>query len=243
MITMEKNKIIRIVELKNKSRKGTYLYIHDKIKNKRSYIKINNDETPLDFYIEYAKINKSKIKNKKQFKKQFLKNINEAITKPKKHKQFIKQHNIKIQKYKKINKIIKKGQIRKKYRITEIQQNPQKIYKEILSPLVLDKQLLNIITKEENVQKYKYRLYYTSEFEGYELKTKEKKRIGTINDFNKTLNEIITKYQKHIKEKMIIPSGYIPKLKNKLNYIKGQQNIGDSLIQQWNIIIEFTKNK
>lgn len=182
---------ISIVELNNKSRKGTYLYIKAP-KIRGAYYKFSEDDT-IDPYIEYYK---DRYVGKKSKAKGTIKKYRDTY-KAKILGQKIKRTPIsqKADRYlKKIKKrptlesqvekgigqaIIRDGRTAGQHHIRQATQN-------LLRKLVLDKKLLEIISTEENMKKIKHRLEHRLIFIGA-----DKKIIGKSAVFRKTTTEVI----------------------------------------------------
>lgn len=194
------NKKIGLISLNNKSRKGTYVYVKEKGK-KIAYYKYDPD-VPLDIYQEYY--TNTQIKKKKNTpslhatKKAFKQKLRGEKTTRKGRTRAIRsaeQYIGKIKRKGTINQAIKKGStyIKIDSHITTGQLKEQK--KKLLSPLVLDKDLLEILITEENLKKIKYRLEYR-----ISLKNRQGETIATTETFDKLPEETITRINEAIKD-------------------------------------------
>jgi hypothetical protein len=135
---------IKFKNLNNKSRKGLYLLIKDKSKSR--YYKFD-EKKGLDFYTNYFNKNKS---NRINFKK-YEQNYDESKQIPKKSKSKHSLEDIEAG----INTIIIKN-------VHNVSQNDINLkIKELFSKSIKDKELLNLIVQESNIEKVKKRLSYT----------------------------------------------------------------------------------
>lgn len=172
---------IRLVELKNKSRLGTYVYI--KAEGERGRYYKYNQFTKIDKLKEYYKNRFLKKQEKKQAKEKADKYVE------------------KIKKQPDINKLIKKG-ISTSTIINGLKATRKEIdnaKKELLHELVIDKGILETLTKEENLKKIKKRLEYRLTF-----KDKNGDTIGTAGTFNKTPEQVIRELKKITKTEELI---------------------------------------
>lgn len=149
---------IKFVELNNKSRKGLYVYVKGTGK-RGAYYKYRKEST-LDAYKEYY--------NRRDKKERIETYLTEFKHREKRRKvrtalsgktdRYIK----KIKKRGTISKVIKGGIVG--ITISNVQKiTKREIFektKKMLEPLVLDKEILELIAKEENMQKIKHRLEY-----------------------------------------------------------------------------------
>lgn len=190
-----KNIKSKIVLLNNKTRKGQYVYIKEPKKPARYYKYIPS--ISINEYKEYymAKKDKTKI----------------AINpKRKKHKKI-------QQKTYNLNKSIGSG-INKVYIKNIKEQNNYKIkkaYKDLLNPLVADKEILQIITQDTNINKIKHRF----EYKVWYINDKGDK-IGIANKIGTTIKEIQKDHKKIIKGESITDGslGKIRELMKKKGY-------------------------
>lgn len=139
---------IKIVELNNKSRKGTHIYIKQKGKPARYYKYDGGTIDPYKLYYEDT--------NKKTKKGTLKTYKNRQIKKTKKGKWTLAKP---LTIGKTIKKGIKKTTIKDLHNTARPQE--EKKIKQLLKPLVYDTDILKIITEEENMKKlvtrYEYR--------------------------------------------------------------------------------------
>jgi hypothetical protein len=163
---------IALRDYDNKSRKGRHVIVKNE-KGRRKIFKY----TGLDpkSLTEYYKGFKGGIRNKK-----YGTRVPEGKTDSERY------YN-QVGKAPRIDSVIRKGKTS-----TEINNiktlnigNIKKTYKNLLGGLVLDDELLNIITDEGNVQKYKHRLSYSIELKGVEEDDKVE-----IKAFDRTILEL-----------------------------------------------------
>lgn len=250
---------IKIVNLNNKSRKGLHVRIKDQQAKRYTYYKIqdvHNDR--IEYYIERYKLakNKPKLARSKKFQKEAIDifKIKESKIRRKKRKYFEKTYKTKIKRLPKIGVKITKGKVTKKYSIDQLQRNPTKVYKDLLSPLILDKRLLNATI--ENIHKLgiKNLFEYQTHLQGHILDPKDKSiyegRLGIIQDVNKTIHEYIEKYTKKFKtEQTYYRSDFIETDEKKkfLGYQWAKETPTQSMnryyVKKWDIIISFTKTR
>lgn len=161
---------IKLTTLNNKSRKGVYVYIKKQKAHARYY---KYKGTPGEF---------------QAYKKQFTT----------KKRQTAKKYLTRIRKRPTIQKTIKKGitttTIQNATNANNTTINNAK--KRLLQKLILDKKLLNIITKDENFNKIKDRLEYR-----ITAKDQNNKTSLTTNTFNKTIQEVINQTKKDLLNK------------------------------------------
>lgn len=222
---------IKIVDLNNKSRKGTYIYIRDPKTGKSGYYKYDGTtfiDAYVDYFVENRKLAK-KAKFKRINKRKFIKSIGEIMEdKASKYtKKFVKRYKLRTKKYKKIGKLFRKGAIQVAYPFTKIERDKKNVYKQLLEPLVLDKGLLRIIIK--NAKKFKFRLYYRTKVFAINQDTGKEEQIGYIEDYNKTIEEYIGKYKESFRKGQYIGSQYIKRQKPALKYITGRQTANGKL--------------
>lgn len=162
--------VIKKVKLNNKSRKGDYIYIHEPGK-KASYYKAKKGVDLDSYMLAYE----GKVRSKRSGVK-----VKEKV-RP------VDLYLKKIKTGKRIDDFISKG-------ITEVSVNNLKfvgkakgheIYKKLLSPLVDDEDLLNILALDENINKIKHRI----EARVHLVSKDERVDIG-LRVFNKTLLDI-----------------------------------------------------
>lgn len=213
---------IRLTNLNNKSRQGLYIYIKSKGQRGRYYK--YKEETTIDSLKQYYEDTYIK-KQKKGSLQQYIKTYEQAIRKektkqPNKLRKQADTYLKKIKKLPKIRNALKKGITNTYFKdaltTTNTLINNRK--KDLLKNIVIDKELLNIITTTENMKKITNRLEYRIKF-----KDKENKTIGETNTFNKTPEQVINEIKKiSIKGEEILRK-QTPKLKEKLQNLKGYQ--------------------
>lgn len=178
--------VIKIVELNNKSRKGTYIYIKEK--GKAKYYKYEED-IPIDAYLIQARSGKKTTKGLMQ------KYAKVETRQGKELQQYIEQ----IRRRGSLQKQIKKGMgqvtIKNVEKATQATINRAK--RKLLQHLILDKQLLDIITQDHNLDKLKERFEYR-----IKVKDKEGKTLVTGNKFNQTIKQTIQEINTGIKKGM-----------------------------------------
>lgn len=196
---------IRLVQLNNKSRQGTYIYIKSKGKPSR-YYKLKED-TPIDVYAEFYK-NKYEQKNTKTLKEIKTKYQKQNQNTEKKYKQ-------KIQARPSINKIIKKGiGTGTIQNILESEnQELNKAKKQTLQNLVLDQQLLQLLITRENYKKIKNRIECR-----ISMKNNKNETLATFSTFNKEPEEIIHNLKTKFKQNETIDPHSKSQAINKLKF-------------------------
>jgi hypothetical protein len=193
---------VKILQLNNKSRKGTYVYIKGEKKQPSRYYKFD-DDTPIDAYVEFYKDRYTKQRKVKgtvyEYKKAY------SQTEKPKRKKGVRKSKLMSQadRYKK--KISKRpsvqGAIKKGIGEAEIL-NPHKsenqdiirAKRKLLEKLVLDDDLLDLVISQENFKKIKSRVEYRVTF-----KDKEGDIIGTASLFNKNPEEAVERIKKATK--------------------------------------------
>lgn len=216
----EHSKIARLIERNNKARKGLYIGIQEPGHPYREY-KITPTMTPHLAY-EY-------------YKKKYL--IKDATLAPR-----FNTYQKQISQQKSLTRQIRKGITQTI--ITDALNTPptdaHKITKKLLQKLVKDDDLLNIISKDENMQKIQTRLTYNIDLMDKDGKTK----IAHITSFGqktvmKTLIELhdILRVGEEIK-------GHSPTIKMKLEE-KGYnyQHLHDGQLKNVQITVKFIKGK
>ena len=194
-MVIKKEIIIKKKTLNNKTRKGDYYYIKRK-GGKPAYYKIKQGISIDNYLLAYD----GKVKIKKKGVVRFGKESPAD--------KYLKKTGLK--KYK-IDKLISKG-------ITETSlnnigslniTNAHSAYKRMLSPLVKDKELINILSLDENVRKFKHRIQTNIVLESndgkveIELKTFNKTLIDVRSDFRNIISKegVFEKDLKNIREK------------------------------------------
>lgn len=230
---------IKIINLNNKTRKGTYIYLKEKNYPARYYEYKAGDI--IDSYKEHY-INTYILKNKKATIKQYKQAYTQATQTGQKH-ELINQ-----QAYKYIEQLKNKPSVQKAIKTgitTTIIKNAQnagntqlkKAKTELLEPLVLDKQLLKLLIKDENFNKLKHRLEYQILGKG---KNGEKRISAT--KFNTEPETIIEELKKTIKQnEETNMSNYIKKLE--LNAWKNMEKGQNGQINTIDLKIIFRKGK
>lgn len=164
-----KKEKIDIRDLNNKSRKGRYVYI--KIGNNRgSYYKYD-ENIPIDAYVNYYKdkyIKKVKTTSVRRYTKAYAGKL-EGV-RFKKRTRPIRQAEQYIQKLKRtrpqLHEALKTGITTTKIKDirTATDNMIQHAKKQLMRPIVLDTQLLDIITTRENMKKLQERIEYRLQF-------------------------------------------------------------------------------
>lgn len=198
---MEKQQInIQLKEYNNKSRKGLYIYIkaHKKPSRLYKYYGETGEIEATKKYYEDRYIKKKPLARSQQaYKKVYINKI-QGI-KPKKRTSITRQADAylkKVSKQKTIETRIKKGIA--KVKISNPHKAPpstiKKGLKKLLGQLVYDKQLVEILTTEVNLEKIKHRFEYT-----LILKNEKKQAMTTIHKFNQTPQKTIQEIKNTIK--------------------------------------------
>lgn len=238
----KKGLTIRFSELNNKSRKGTYIYIRDTKTGKFGIYKYN-PKMFIDAYIDMFQINR-KLAGQKKYsrinKQRFQKTMQQLLEQKtdKYTRQFIKKHREKTKKYIKMHKIFQPGMTSTADDLAKLRDNRKKLYTQLLEPLVLDKQLLGIVMK--NADKFKQRLYYRITVYGAVKELQTEQILGTIEDHNKTIEQVATQYGQELKRGQIIAKYHLDSLEPKLRYIKATQGQAGK-ITRTRVGIEFRK--
>lgn len=238
---------IHLTNLNNKTRKGLYLYIKDNKKPAR-YYKTTTDQY-IDPYIQYYKDKYTRKKTKGTLT-QYIQLYNQTITttqRPKKIPPTLKRTHTNY-----LKKLKKQGTINQQLHTGQQKQTIQNIYKttdkqihqttqQLLQPLVLDQQILNILNTEENLKKIKTRFFYNINFNGHNQRTLAKTTAS-----NQTPKEIIQKL-KQIKNQKI-DTTETPKNKQlnaflTLNGIQPLEPQENGQITSIQLTITFTKGK
>lgn len=234
---------IGLTELNNKSRKGTYYYIKQK-GHKGAYYKYQ-DGVPLDVYTEYYRYvytrkKKASLREYKQAFKTRLKDkrvqkrtattdrVNRYLRKVKKRGRLIT----------KLGKGIGKGEIKDIHNVTESAMHNVK--KAMFSKLVLDKELLEIIIKDENLNKLTPRFSYFVKIigeDGSELAVAQKHN----RPIRQIVNELKSATRKGEEVNPGITSPMIEKLK-KLEY-QGVRIMKHGYMARCQLRVEFAKAK
>lgn len=237
---------IRITNLNNKSRKGTYVYI--KAPGSRSaYYKLQ-EGTPIDAYTQYYKERYTKKKPIKRGVKKYTKAFTQAYTghKPKQQTygyQSAQKYLRKIKKkYPTLQKAIKKGITTTTINEARTANNTtiKNAKIQLFKKLVLDQQLLQLIIKDENLRKIKSRFEYT-----IEIKDNKHQTIATAQKYNATIEEVIEEL-KHFKNgETTDPTKNYGTTHEKLKYYnwKNIQETQQGKIQQIKLKIKFVKGK
>ena len=171
---------IDIIHYNNKFRKGDYIVINNEGKTRTYKYK---DEYPLDFYLEVAKQSRRKssiTKGAKPNKRKIMQELNE-VSKGK-ESAFLHKLGMNYDKYKgkKVDEYFKKGRSEIELSFEAMKTNPRKIYEKLLSPLVFDKELLQILI--QNAEKFKHRFWYYTDIQGMKVEDVNEGRgkIGKI---------------------------------------------------------------
>lgn len=209
---------VRLNYLNNKSRKGYYVYIKEDGLPPR-YYKYNENYT-IDPYIEFYKDRYEKKRILKGTINQYIK----AYAKEKDSKissRLIKQRNKYLKKIKKlprINEIFKSGI--SSVKINDVLQTDQKLarnkVKELLRKLVLDENLLDIISSNNNIKKIMKRLEYR-----YTIIGNEGEDLGQFNHIGKkTVEQTVQEIRKLLKIRQYIEpdSPTVAKVLNERGY-------------------------
>lgn len=206
---------IEIKELNNKSRKGMYYYVKEK-GHRGAYYKFH-ENVPLDTYTEYYRhiyIRKKKA-NIKEYKRVFTEKAKGKRVKGKTQERerinrYLRNVRKKGRLLGKIGKGIGTATINDIHNLTE--SNLKKAKESLFKRLVLDKELLDIITKDENIDKLTPRMSYFIEILGEDGKT-----LATGQKHNRGLRQIVNELKHAIKKGEAVTDGYasvIRRLKN-----------------------------
>lgn len=237
--------IIRKVILNNKSRKGEYYYLKEGGKRGAYYKAIPKlKETYKQYYVDRY-INKKPIKLKERIRGQIIAIDILKGAKELREQQWrgVKSYLKEIKRRPHIQKAIKAGMT--KVEIQDIHQiTPKQLFqhkKKLLEPLVLDKQLLKILAKEENFKKIKHRLEY-----GFEVYDKNGRLLTHTKKFNEAPGEALKQARR------IFYTGAFVKLQGtpddvgeKLKYygFKTRTRVGEGYVKKVKVIIVFRKAK
>lgn len=214
----KQNVNIRLVNLNNKSRKGTYVYA--KAKGQRGQYYKWDEDAVIDAYKQYYKdkyIAKKQKGTIKEYKEGYTKKYRGEKTPRTRPTRQAEQYLRKIKRTPTINQAIKRGittsNIPDALRATQAQIKQAK--KDILKNLVADPELLELLTLPENMNKLKHRLEYRVEFKDQQGKT-----LATVGTFNKTPEEVVNELKKTIVEGEEIDHTKTPTLARKLEQLK-----------------------
>jgi hypothetical protein len=185
---------IRTIELSNKSRKGSYIYIKEKGKS-ASYYKYDS-QYPLDYYVKYYQEKETRIEKRKgKSIRESLKELKDAesiITdKNRKAKTEAEKYLIKLKKQyggKRLEQLLKKGLTATTINNAQSTNNSQihTATTKLLEAIVLDKKLRDLISQEENIRKIKNRLEHKIMFIG-----EKGNELLEANIFGKTIREVV----------------------------------------------------
>ena len=181
--------ITRIVELNNKSRKGEYLYISEKGKGR--YYRMAEGQK-IDPIVKYYQDRYIKHKPKATLKGYTTAFSDKVIgVKPKQRGAVVRQAEQYIRDIKKRPEVISAIKTGRRSAVipnieTANRNTLMRAKKEMLSSLVYDKQLLELISSEENMKKLKNRLEYR-----ITLKDEEGNVLMKANAFNKVPNQMM----------------------------------------------------
>lgn len=216
----EEKMTIKLRELQNKSRKGTYLYI--KIGKRRgNYYKYKGHEF-VDAYVNYYKDRYIKKKTSARSVNTYIKAYEEKVKgiKPKHrirpHRQAERYLTTLKKRRPTLHKAIREGITQVK--ITDVRTASPKVIdvakKKLLRPLVLDQELLEIISTEENMKKMKERFEYRLEF-----LDKKGQILATDSKIAPHPEEIIRKLQEKIAPMEEVLKDATPQLQRKLQQL------------------------
>lgn len=190
---MAKSKpIIRITQLNNKSRNGAYVYVKQKGKQSRYYK--YDPEAPLDAYLKYY-LDSNRVYRGKKVAKGTIRDYEKAFKKQDKRRKKASHTTKRVDEYLReikkrptINKAIQRGMTRAEIINAEMAgtNRIKKAKEDLLRPLVLDQSLLEILIKEENFKKLKFRLEHQIQFID-----KQGNSLASTTIFNKTIDEVI----------------------------------------------------
>lgn len=230
---------------RNKSRQGRYIQIKQKGKPTGLY-KIDED-TKLDVYKNYY-IDKHIKKRKNITIQQYKKAYKEKTLgiKTKKRTRPVRSAEQYIARLKRKGYNIErnlKGGIGKTTIKNAYATNPNKIKKhtkELLKYNVLDKELLELIATEENIEKIKHRLEYIIEIKGRDGET-----LATARTHNKTPKKVINELKRNIKPGEKVEEKSPNKIRDifKALHYKGYRHQSEGKVQKINIEIIFRKRK
>lgn len=218
-MTKKREKIkIKLTELNNKSRKGTYIYIKEQNK-KGAYFKYKEGQIidPFkQYYVDRYIKNKPKGSVQKYvdtYRKRIGKERIPVTPLSRQADRYLK----KIRKLPTIQQAISRGITNTviKNALKTTRSETERAKKNLLRNLVLDKDLLNVLVKTENIQKIKTRLEYR-----IQLQNANGEKIAETVTFNKTPEQVIQELKKGIIIGEGISKGETPKVSNKL------QNMG-----------------
>lgn len=187
--------VIGFTTYNNKSRKGRYVVVKDVKTGKRGAYKYQEGTNLGDYYKAF----KSKLKVKKWG------------VKPKKKRKTAELYRKKVGRTPSIESIIKKGMTTTKpvNLKTADRHKTTTIYKAMLRELVKDRELLDILTQEENIKKIKHRI------ESKIIMTDDSGGVvANLTVYNKTAGEVILDIQENLKQGEISSSG-VSRLRDK----------------------------
>lgn len=190
----------RIVELDNKSRKGTYLYLKEK-GTKGRYYKLKTGE-PVEYIKRYYTDRYKKTRKLKGTLKQYKKAYEGKATWKeykisRSLKRQVQEHLKKISKRPTISEAIKTGltQVTIKNVLKADQKTIYEAQKQLLQDLIVDEKLLETIAKRENTEKMKTR--YENRIVIYD---KEGKKVTEAVKYNTTPETTIEEIKTEFKE-------------------------------------------
>lgn len=230
----------RIVELKNKSRQGRYLYIKAEKKQGR-YYKLKEEEAveAIERYFEDKYNKRKKLKGTiYQYKKAYkgVKTWKEYKISPSLKRQ-VQKYLREVSKRPTISQAIKKGltQVTIKDLLRATPRTIQEAHKQLLHELVIDDKLLEDLSKPENTKKMKTR---------YENKITIYNKTGEIvteaTKYNTTPEDVLKEIQKEFRAGMEVD--YPEKILRKLGYqVEGKTE--KNTIQRISLRITFRKGR
>lgn len=211
---------ISFKELNNKSRKGIYIYIKDKTKSR--YYKFD-ERKGLDFYTNYFYSNKKDRINYKKYEQKYLQSQKVPIKDKSKYTQ------------NDISKGISTIKIKDVHNINSNQLN--KKIKELFSKVVKDKEILNLVIQESNIEKLKKRLSYR-----INIYSEEGKFMGDyiVSDF-KTPNQIVNGIKQYTTKGTKYENGYLNGL-DQAGY-KSNNSLNDGYVGRIELEVTFIKRR
>lgn len=239
---------IGLREYNNKSRKGLYISIKAKGKPQRLY-KYTGTQTEIDatkkYYEDKYIKNKPLARSQQTYKKTYEQAITKQKPKDKKRISIYRQANQyinKIRKQRSLDEIIRTGIAKATI------ENPHKkgnyemkeTIKKLLYQIVLDPQLVEILSQENNLEKIKHRFEYT-----LNIKNEKAETTLIMNKFNENPQKVLNQIKESIQQGENIShagskSTTARKLKN-YNWKILNQYLKEGNLQSTSLLITFRK--
>lgn len=158
-------------------------------------------QTPIDVYLNYYRKRDQKPRGIILYKKEIM---GEKRTT---QKQAMQRYTKRLEKQGRlISTQIKTGITKTKINLlTAGQKEIDKAYRELLEPLVLDKELLNLLI--QNAYKFRHRFQYETKVIGLDKETRETTDLAKVSETGRTIKEVQETYRHVIKQNGRIDSG------------------------------------